>query len=112
MDNIYKPYIYIHIYRVFRTGGWGEGSPPTSRKITHYSPPPPPNQIFILSTPKVNPPPTKYTFSRYNPRKTSFLALVTPVTIFSFEKGSNHQNHSSGSHHLVKQFPPEVFTTF
>ena len=25
--------------------------------------------------------------------------------VFSFEKGSNHQNHSSSSHHLVKKFP-------
>ena len=30
---------------------------------------------------------------------------------FTFE-GSNHQNHSSGSHHPVKMFPPAVFTTF
>ena len=25
--------------------------------------------------------------------------------VFSFEKGSNGQNHTSGSHHLVKKFP-------
>ena len=31
--------------------------------------------------------------------------------LFRFEKGSNHQNHSSASHHLVKKFLP-VFTTF
>ena len=30
--------------------------------------------------------------------------------VFSFEKGSNHQNHSSsGSLHLVKKFPPVKF---
>ena len=30
--------------------------------------------------------------------------------IFSFEKGSNHQDHSfSGSLHLVKKFPPIKF---
>ena len=25
--------------------------------------------------------------------------------VFSSEKGSNNQNHSSGFHHLVKKFP-------
>ena len=31
-------------------------------------------------------------------------------TVFSFEKGSNCQNHSSsGSHHLVKNPPPAKF---
>ena len=30
--------------------------------------------------------------------------------VFSFEKGSNHQNHSSSSSlHLVKKFPPINF---
>ena len=33
--------------------------------------------------------------------------------VFSFEKFSNCQDHSSlGSHHLVKKSPPAVFTTF
>ena len=33
--------------------------------------------------------------------------------VFSFEKSSNRQNHSSSdSHHLVKKIPPAVFTTF
>ena len=33
--------------------------------------------------------------------------------VFSFEKFSNRQNHSSSdSHHLVKKSPPAVFTTF
>ena len=33
--------------------------------------------------------------------------------IFSFEKFSIRQNHSSsGSHHLIKKSPPAVFTTF
>ena len=33
--------------------------------------------------------------------------------VFSFQKCSNHQNHSSsGSHHLVKKIPPVVFSTF
>ena len=33
--------------------------------------------------------------------------------VFSFEKFSNRQNHSSsGSHNLAKNFPPAVFTTF
>ena len=33
--------------------------------------------------------------------------------VFSFEKFSNRQNHpSSGFQHLVKKFPPAVFTTF
>ena len=33
------------------------------------------------------------------------------TTVFSFEKGSNRQNHSSGSHHPVKKFSRAVFTT-
>ena len=31
--------------------------------------------------------------------------------VYSFEKDSNNQNHSSGSYHLVKKLPPAVFTT-
>ena len=31
--------------------------------------------------------------------------------VFTFEKGSNRQNHfSSSSHHLVKKFPPVKFS--
>ena len=29
--------------------------------------------------------------------------------VFSFEKGSNRQNHPSGSHQLVKKSPPQNF---
>ena len=33
--------------------------------------------------------------------------------VFSFEKFSSRQNHSSsGSHRLAKKIPPAVFTTF
>ena len=32
--------------------------------------------------------------------------------VFSFEKFSNQQNHSSDSHHLVKEIPAAVLTTF
>ena len=28
--------------------------------------------------------------------------------VFNFEKGSSHQNHSSGSHHLIKKSPPTL----
>ena len=31
--------------------------------------------------------------------------------VYSFEKDSNNQNHSSGSYHSVKKLPPAVFTT-
>ena len=104
---------------------WGEGwgSPPTNQKFGHS---PSPRQILIPSHQKS---------IRPNKRiKTSFLAVViAPVPFlfnfilfwhtghanfdfnwcsvfteccFSFEKGLNHQNHSSsGSHHPVKNSP-------
>ena len=32
--------------------------------------------------------------------------------VFSFEKGWNHQNHSSGSHHSVTKSPPHPQQNF
>ena len=35
------------------------------------------------------------------------------TTVCNFEKGSNHQNHSStGSHHPAKKIPPAVLNIF
>ena len=143
--------------RVFPTGWYG-GSPLTSgeplpppHQAKICSPPPlqlekslpppsthtPPNQIFISSPPKINPP-TKKIFLNYNPIKTSFLAVViAPVpfmflisysfdtqvmlililievqysqnAVLSFEKSSNHQNHSSGSHQPLPPPPQAKF---
>ena len=51
---------------------------------------------------------------------TSYTVQVFPVLIlidvehlqnvvFNLEKSSNCQKHSSGTHHLIKKFPQEIF---
>ena len=37
--------------------------------------------------------------------------LVSTECYFCFGKSSNYQNHSSGSHHLVKKFTPRISST-
>ena len=107
------------------------GGPPTNQKFAHS---PPPHQIFIPSQQKSSQSNKKI--------KTSFLAVASHCSciifilisfsfetqimlvlilidvqyyqnaVFSFEKFSNQQNHYSDSHHLVKEIPPAVLTTF
>ena len=101
------------------------GVPPTNQKFAH---PPPPHQIFIPSHQKSSQSNKKI--------KTSFLAVASHCsctifvlisysfetqimlvlilidvqysqnTVFSFEKFSNRQNHSSSDSHLLVKNPP------
>ena len=120
IETCWQSSFIMHIYnRVFPTGGMG--SPPlTSQRSAHA-----PTTNFLFSSHQKSisqPPPLK---KIYNPIKTSFLAVVTPCTIFvlisysfdtqvmlilflidvqysqnavsSFEKGSKHENHSRSS---------------
>ena len=112
--------------RVFPTGVWG--SPPFNKKCARSTLP----TKFLF-------PPTKSQFKLIKKIKTFLAVVIVPVpfllvlisysfktqiililmdvqysqnAVFSFEKFSNRQNHSSScSHHLVK-IPPAVFTTF
>ena len=114
---MYWPCTYTHQGTGFSLlGGW-VGAPPHQPNICSFRP---------LSHPEK--------FSCYNPIKTSFLAVVIALVpfyfsfilfahtshanfenimqylqkvIFSFEKGSNGQNHSSGFQHPVKKIPPQ-----
>ena len=121
IETCWQSSFIMHIYnRVFPTGGDGE-PPPYQPKICSCSH----HQFFILFPPKVNLPTPPSLKKIYNPIKTSFLAVVTPCTIFvlisysfdtqvmlilflidvqysqnavsSFEKGSKHENHSRSS---------------
>ena len=113
--------------RVFPTGVWG--SPPFNKKCARSTLP----TKFLF-------PPTKSQFKLIKKIKTFLAVVIVPVpfllvlilysfktqiililmdvqysqnAVFSFEKFSNRQNHSSsGSHNLAKNFPPAVFTTF
>ena len=63
---------------------WGEWcwSPPYQPKVCSFPPLDFPHQ-FLSPLPKVDPP-TKQQFSRYNPIKTGFLAVVIVTALFLF----------------------------
>ena len=128
--SLYIKTCWQSLYRVFPTGGMG--SPLFNQKFAHS---PPPHQIFISSHQKSSQPNKKI--------KTSFLAVASHCcctifvlisysfetqimlililidvqysqnAVFSFEKFSNRQNHSSSdSHHLIKKFPQQCSLLF
>ena len=109
-------------------GGWG--SPPTNQKFAHS---PPPNEIFIPSHQKSSQPKKKnknvifscshcsctiFILISYSFETQIMLILIlidvqySQNAAFSFEKFSNHQNHTSGSHHLVKKSPQQCSLLF
>ena len=136
--NLFAKFFYIFICiiciciiyictRFSLLGAWG--SAPHQPKICSF--PPSPASLYSL--------PTKSQFNPINKIKTSFLAVVIAAVatifvlilysleteimlililihvqysqnaVFSFEKFSNRQNHSSSdSHHLVKKSPSSV----
>ena len=73
-------------YRVFPTGGMGEGASPfTSQKFAHSSPPRKiPPSTLPLPPPNFYSPTTKQRFSSYNPIKTAFLGEVIAPAPFLF----------------------------
>ena len=128
-------YIYIYIYIYVQGFAYSRdgGNPAHHQKIL-LIPRPPPRQIFIRSSPKVNSNQEQnknVIFSYSNCSCTIFvlilysfeiqLMLILILTdvqysqnaVFSFEKFSNRQNHSSsGSHNLVKKIPQQCSLLF
>ena len=115
--------------RVFPTEGMG-GVAPTIRTFAHPPRPPPikpPPPNFYPSLPPISPPKvnsskncshcscTIFILISYSLNTQIMLILIliyvkyTQKAVFSFEKGSNSQSHSSsGSHHLIKNLPSKI----
>ena len=120
-SSLYIKICYQGLYRGFPTGGMGESPPATKNLLTYPLP-----TKFLF-------PPTK---SQFNPIKNknvifsgshcsctifvlipcAFMLVLILIdvqysqnAVFSFEKFSNGQNHSSSNSH---QISPAVFTTF
>ena len=107
------------VYTGFSLLGWG--SPTTNQKFAHS---PPPHQIFIPFDQNIifscsHCSCTIFCLSSYSFETQVMLILIlidvqySQNAVFSYEKFSNRQNHSSsGSHHLVKKSPQQCSLLF
>ena len=107
------------VYTGFSLLGWG--SPTTNQKFAHS---PPPHQIFIPFDQNIifscsHCSCTIFCLSSYSFETQVMLILIlidvqySQNAVFSFEKFSNCQNHSSsGSHYLVKKSPQQCSLLF
>ena len=98
--------LYAHVRRFFPTGETGGGVLPTSRKSAHS----PHLETF---PPPGNIPPSRLPSSIFYFIQVMLILILIDFQylqkfVFSFEKGSNSQNHSSSaSHHPIKKYTPQ-----